>query len=237
MSQGWGNNQGKPQQGQGWGNQPQQGQGWGNQPQQGQGWGNQQQQQGWGNQPQKPNQGQQGWGNQPNQGFQQNQGFGQQHQGTFGTTSNTSSGLFNPNQDYQIVTALDNDRVLDISQANNASKFQVILWSKNGDKNQRFRFREVGGGKYMIVSGTGAVLEVPNNSSANGTQLLGGQANNASNEYFEIFPSQNVKGGYIIKTFNGKAVDVCEGKDAKGTPIIQWDYNGGKNQSWIIKPI
>lgn len=89
----------------------------------------------------------------------------------------------------------------------------------------------------MIVSGTGAVLEVPNNSSANGTQLLGGQANNASNEYFEIFPSQNVKGGYIIKTFNGKAVDVCEGKDSKGTPIIQWDYNGGKNQAWIIKPI
>lgn len=32
-------------------------------------------------------------------------------------------------------------------------------------------------------------------------------------------------------------LDVTEGKDSKGTPLIQWDYNGGKNQVWYIKPI
>ena len=159
-------------------------------------------------------------------GQQQQQGWGNQY----------NSNLFNPNQNYQIVTALDDDRVLDISQANNATKFQTILWSKNGDPNQVFRFRQVANGKYAITCGTGATLQVPNNSSANGTQLLGGQAHNNISEAFEVYPSQNVQGGYIIKAFNNKVLDCFEGKSSKGNSVIQWDYNGGKNQTWFIKP-
>ena len=253
MSQGWGNQGGKPP-GQGWGGQGGQ-QGWGGQQggqqglggQQGgqQGWGGQQGgQQGWGGQ-QGGQQGwgghqgghhgaQQGWGGQKGgqQGFGGNQGFNQPQQGFSQSTS--TSNLFNPNQDYIIQSALSDNRVLDISQGNDSSKNTLIIWSPNGDKNQRFRFREVGG-KYQIVNGTGAVLTVPNGNTSNGTQLVGAQANNGPNQSFEIYPAQNVNGGYIIKTFSGKVLDICEGKTSTGTPVIQYDYNGGKNQTWIIR--
>lgn len=232
---------------QGWGNQGNQGhhghhghggqQGWGQQGQQQQGWGGQQQGQ------------QQGWGQQGNQGFNQgfnqgqefNQGQGQgfnQGQGlNQGGIGGGISGLFNQNQDYQIITALDDDLVLDISQGKDASRMQAILWKINKKKNQVFRFREVGGGRYQIISGIGAALHVPSNSSSNGVQLAGGQITNSSAEIFEIFPSQKVKNAFVIKTSNGKAIDVCEGKADKGVPVIQYDSNNGKNQSWIIKPL
>ena len=258
--QGWGQQPSN----QGWGQQPQQ-QGWGQQGgQQGwggqganQGWGGQGGQQGWaqnkGNQgwgQQGANQGwsgnqggQQGWGNQGaqqgwsgnqggQQGWGQNKGFGGQHGFSLNTATN---GLFNTHQDYVIATALSTDKVVDISLGENATRNQVFIYPLNGGKNQRFRFQPVGNGNYQIISGIGAALTVPNNSNANGTQLVGAPISNSPNQIFSIFPAQNVQGGFNIKTFNGKVLDVCEGKTAKGTPIIQWDYNGGKNQTWIIK--
>jgi len=226
------------QQQQGWGQQgAQQGQ-WGQQGQQGQqGWGQQGQQGQWGQQGQ---QGQQGWGQQGQQGWGQqgqNQGFGQQGQNQgFGQQTNQAS-LFNPNQDYSIFTALDDDKVADVSQGNDNTRFKLILWHKSGDKNQRFRFRAVGNGKYQILSNAGGALQVPNGAGSNGIQLLSGQNSNSPSEFFEIYPAQGHSGGYFIKTFCGKMLDLCEGKESKGTPIIQWDYNGQKNQVWYIKPI
>lgn len=207
MSQGWGNNQGKPGhqgQQQGWGQNNQQQQGWGQQGNQGfsqgnqQGWGNQGQQQGWGHQGQQ----QQGWGQQGNQGFNHgNQGFNQGNQqgwGNQGQQGNQGfnqgnkqggigggiSGFFNPNVDYQIISALDDDLVLDISQGKDSSRSLAILWLINKKKNQVFRFREAGNGRYQIINGMGAALHVPNNSSANGAQLAGGQISNSSAEIF-----------------------------------------------------
>lgn len=167
-NQGWGG-QGQGQGQQGWGNQGQQG--WGQQGHQqgGQGWGQQGQQgqQGWGQQGQN-----QGWGQQG----QQNQGWGQnQNQGFSGQTTS----LFNANQDYVLVTALDNDKVADVSQGNDNTRFKLILWSKSGDKNQRFRIRAAGNGKYQILSNAGGALQVPNGSGANGVQLLAGQQANS----------------------------------------------------------
>lgn len=192
MSQGWGQQGGRglgqqqPGQ-QGWGQQQQQQPGWGQQgqkPPQQQGWGQQgTQQQGW----QQGGQQQPGWGQQgtQQQGWQQGgqqqgwqQGTQQQNQGF---SQGTGGGMFDQNRDYFIMTAVDDDMHLDVSQANDSTKFKLIIWKKNGDKNQRFRFREVGGGKYQIFSGIGATVEVPNNSAANGTQILAGQPNNATN--------------------------------------------------------
>ena len=56
----------------------------------------------------------------------------------------------------------------------------MLLWKKNGDKNQRFRFVNKGNGKYQILS-SGLAVEVPNNSSAIGVQLLAGPINDTPN--------------------------------------------------------
>ena len=81
-----------------------------------------------------------------------------------------------------IFTALDDDYCLDVSQGNDGTKFKMLLWKKHGEKNQRFRFKQVNGTKYQIFSSLGATVEVPNNSTANGMQILAGQPNNAANE-------------------------------------------------------
>lgn len=235
--QGWGQ-QGVSGQGQqGWGQQGTTGQqGWGQQGTTGQqGWGQQGTtgQQGWG---QQGTTGQQGWGQQGTgqQSWGTGQGTGQQGWGNQGIVQPVG-GLINPNQTYVIESALDNDKILDISQGNDNTKYKLILWTRNNGNNQKFRFREVGG-KYQIVSLLGACVEVPNSSGANGVQLLAGQVNNTPNEYFEIVPSNNHKGAFHFRSFCGKFLDVCEGKDSKGTPIIQWDFNGGKNQTWYLRP-
>jgi hypothetical protein len=89
-------------------------------------------------------------------------------------------GAFNPNQDYMILTALDPNKALDVSLGNDSSKFKMLIWTKHGQKNQRFRFRQVGGGTYQILSLLGGTVEVPNGSTGN-AQILVSQPNNTQN--------------------------------------------------------
>jgi hypothetical protein len=117
--------------------------------------GHQQQQQGWGNQPPQ----QQGWGNQPppqQQGWGGNQGFNQ-------------PSLFNANQDYVIVSGINKNKALDVSQGSDKGK--CLIWSKHGKQNQRYRIRPVGNGRYQIQSNAGGVLQVVGGSAANGVRL------------------------------------------------------------------
>ena len=238
--QGWG---GQGQQTSGWGQQGQK-PGWGGQGQQTgqQGWGTGQQtgQQGWGGQQTGQQTGQQGWGQQGQQTGQQGWGgqqTGQQNQG-WGTGQQTgqTTSIFDPNRDYIIATFLDDDKdkVLDVSQGTDQSRNQLILYHKNGNKNQRFRFVPLGNGKYRITNGAGGVLLVPLGNNPN-PQLIAGQSNNSS-DLFEIEPSKFGVGTFVIKTYCGKSLDVCEQKTSKGTPILQYPANGQKNQAWYIYP-
>ena len=232
QNQGWGQQGQQGQQNQGWGQPGQQNQGWGQQGQQSQGWGQQgQQNQGWGQQGQN-----QGWGQQG-----QNQGWGQQGQQHGQQHGEQQASLFSPHQEYIILTALNEGMALDVS-GDPKSKGKMILWKKHGEKNQRFKIKQGTGAysnQYQIFSGMGEniTMEVPNNSTGKGVQLYVNSANGTPNEYWQIIPAKAEKnGGYYIKSFCGKCLDVCEQKTAPNTPIIQWDYNGGKNQIWYIRP-
>jgi hypothetical protein len=102
---------------------------------------------GWGQQ------GAQQWGQQAPQWGQQ-QGWGQQGQGF-----NQGQNLFNPNSTYMIVTALDQNKVLDVSQnQDNNSKLKMIIYDKKGSPNQKYRFQSVGNGKYRIISLVGGTV-------------------------------------------------------------------------------
>ena len=222
--QGWGGQQGPPGQ-QGWGNQGQQG--WGNQGQQG--WG--QGQQGWGNQ---GPQGQQGWGNQgPQQGWGGNQGQ-QGGWGNQGQQWGNQQDYFNSNMEYVITSAMNREMALDVSQDPDTFG-KVILWTKHGEKNQRFRLRNHNG-RHVIFSSLGATMEVPQNSQENGAFILASQPNNTVNEHWEIIAVPGEEGAFYIKSFCGKSLDLCEGSTDENTPIIQWDFHGDRNQVWYIEP-
>lgn len=95
-----------------------------------------------------------GWGHDAKHGNNQNQGFQQ---------SAKLSPPFNPNQDLTIISALNQNLVLDISQ-NPQSMNKLILWKKHGMNNQKFRIAEKDG-KYMFLNYSGGVLAVSNSSS------------------------------------------------------------------------
>ena len=149
--------------------------------------------------------------------------------------------LFSSHMEYVITTALDDNMALDISQ-DPKTKGKMILWKKHGETNQKFKIMQGQGkfsGQYQITSSMGAniTMEVPSNSTAKGVQIYVNSANGTPNEFWQIIPAKSEKnGGYYIKSFCGKCLDVCEGKSADNTPVIQWDYNGGKNQIWYIHP-
>jgi hypothetical protein len=39
---------------------------------------------------------------------------------------------------------------------------------------------------------------------------------------------------FYLKSFSGKVMDVSGGQCANEAKVIQWKYNGGRNQIWIV---
>lgn len=53
-------------------------------------------------------------------------------------------------------------------------------------------------------------MEVPSNSTGKGVQIYVNKANGTPNEFWQIIPAKSEKnGGYYIKSFCGKCLDVC----------------------------
>lgn len=159
-----------------------------------------------------------------NQGF--NQGFNQQ-----------MSWAPTQGQQYKIVSGLSSKMVLDVSQSQHDHN-HLIIYEFNNGANQKFYFQSIGGNKYGIFSAkTHQTVEVPNGSSQNGTRIVCSQANKQVNEFWELVPA-NFMGkpnAFYIKSFCGKTLDVKGGECHNEAHVIQWDYNGGNNQVWVIE--
>lgn len=125
--------------------------------------------------------------------------------------------------------------VLEVSQ-NAASLNRIVLWKKNGNPLQKFKLRE-SNNRYFISNATaGVMIEVPNKSQAKGVNIFAGSQGNEIEKQWDFVESKNKDGSFYIKSFCGKCLDVCEQKTSNGTPIIQYNYNGDKNQIWHVKP-
>lgn len=108
----------------------------------------------------------QGWGHQQNLGFI-NPGQNKQNQGY---NTDQPNPLFSPNQDYVIVSGLNQDLALDVSD-DHMTRGKAIIWKKHGMKNQRFRISEQGG-KFILFNFGGGVLGVEGGSSDRGAKIV-----------------------------------------------------------------
>ena len=93
-------------------------------------------------------------------------------------------------------------------------------------------------GKYTLVSYKNHhALQIQGND--NGGRLKTGVASNQAHELFEIIPCHHPdyknKEAFYIRTHSGKFLDVAGGDSKNEAHIIQWDYNGNKNQIWFIE--
>ncbi|WP_179945355.1 alkaline phosphatase family protein [Luteipulveratus mongoliensis] len=83
---------------------------------------------------------------------------------------------------------------------------------------------------YQVVSG-GNAIDVPNSSTATGTQLIQWPAHTGDNQKFAF--NANGDGTFSIKNVHsGLCVDVANGSAAVGARIIQWTCTGNANQRW-----
>ena len=117
----------------------------------------------------------------------------------------------------------------------------MLIYKWQNAPNQKFAFRPVGGGKYAIFCAkNNMTVEVPEGSTKNGEQIVCSQPNKKENEFWQFIPVSDKrfagKNAQYIKSYCGKALDVCEGKAKNDQKVIQWDHNDGKNQIWIIEP-
>ena len=73
---------------------------------------------------------------------------------------------------------------------------------------------------------SGRCLDVPNSSTANGTQLQLWDCNSNSNQRFTYTSSKQ------LTVYGNKCLDANGAGTANGTKIILWSCNGQSNQQW-----
>jgi uncharacterized protein YkwD len=136
---------------------------------------------------------------------------------------------------HTITSALPSDRFIDISGASRQNGARAILWSKNKNDNQRFRFvYNADTGYYAIVSvHSNRALDVEGASTKQGASVIQWTAHKGYNQQWCLV---SVGGGRhaIYSASSGMALDVHGGSSASGAPLIVWPWHGGSNQRWTV---
>lgn len=140
--------------------------------------------------------------------------------------------------EYFLYSKISHNKVLDVSQ--NSSNFgNLVLYDYNGQNNQIFKISkatESNSPFYVIQSKkSNKVLTVEAYSEDNGKNIIEEAYQNKDAQKFKI--REINQGEIVLYTFCGKVVDI-EGFSTKNdTRIIQWPYNGGNNQIWVLRPV
>ncbi|HVK22397.1 MAG TPA: family 20 glycosylhydrolase [Actinokineospora sp.] len=88
------------------------------------------------------------------------------------------------------------------------------------------------GSTYQIKTG-GLAIDVPNSSTANGTQLTVYSPHSGANQKFVA--TANADSTFTLKNVNsGLCVDLTGGSNTAGAAIIQWTCGSGANQKWRL---
>lgn len=85
---------------------------------------------------------------------------------------------------YKLVSGLDDDMVLDVSQ-NPQAMNSMIIYKWNNGANQKFAFRSVGNNKYAIFcSKNNMTVEVQEGKNNDGAPVVCSQPNKKENEFW-----------------------------------------------------
>jgi endo-1,4-beta-xylanase len=146
--------------------------------------------------------------------------------GLFNKTKNENGKYTRQYYSFRSVLA---DRVLDIAQ-DGPFKGHGIIWDGYAGDNQSFTIIQEG--PYWLIKckqGENSYLTVE--SDANGAKLYLSPKSNDQRQRFRIDEHKDSK-DHFIYTFCGKVLDVAGQGKKNGTEVVQWDFNGGKNQQW-----
>jgi alpha-galactosidase len=132
------------------------------------------------------------------------------------------------------LTARHSGKVADVFNASMADNANVVQWTANGQTNQRWQFRDLGGGYYNIVSAnSGKCMDVFGGPTATGDGVRVEQwtCNGGTNQQWRI---QDLGTGQVqlIARHSNKCLDVLNAAMTDGAQVVQWACNSGTNQQW-----
>jgi hypothetical protein len=132
---------------------------------------------------------------------------------------------------------------MDVSGAKAANGTNVIQYkASSSKKNNTWKFVSDGNGYYYIYStlgdGSTYLLDVANNSSANGANVGIWQNTNCDAQKYKLV--KNSDGSYSIYTKSSNCTSVVEIVNAYTTNnanVQQWVYNGHNCQKWYLEEV
>ena len=134
---------------------------------------------------------------------------------------------------YRIVSALDSNKVVDISGGVGGAKngTNIQLWEKNGTEAQEWKLVYNDNGTYAIVNPhTGKSLDVDCAGTSNGTNIKLWQSHETCAQRWRIEAADKY---YIIRSScSDKVLDAKNAGTVNGTNIQLWEKNGSKAQKW-----
>ena len=137
------------------------------------------------------------------------------------------------NGTYRIVSALDNNKCVDISAGSAANFANVQIWSNANCPQQKFTFTYLNNGYYSIkATHSGKSLDVNEARNTAGTNIQQYEWNGTSAQQWVLKDAGD--GYFYIISKTGLYLDVNGGATANGTNIQGWIGNGTKAQKWRL---
>ncbi|GHU51760.1 hypothetical protein AGMMS49975_06190 [Clostridia bacterium] len=149
------------------------------------------------------------------------------------TSANVNNGT------YTIETTLTSDKVIDIYNANTASRTAAILYSKDANStNQQFTLTRLSDNTYKIAAvHSGNVLSVDSGSTADGASVVQSTFKE-SLDYMHWYIVSVGNGNYsFVNKNSGKYLDVRGGNTTNNTRIQQYTGNGTSAQIFKLVPV
>ncbi len=110
----------------------------------------------------------------------------------------------------------------------------VLQWGLNYGQNQRWLFTPNSDGSWNIVNlATWQALDDPAGSAQNGTAIIQWQPTRTNNQRWLI--DQQADGSYRIRNQAGGGVLDGTSNTTNGGALVQWGWNGGPQQRWLLK--
>ena len=134
---------------------------------------------------------------------------------------------------YEIETTINNNKVIDISEAAQNEGANVQIWDKCNGEQQRFQFIYLQDGYYIIKNvNSGKVLDVKNAGNRVGTNVWQWTSNNTNAQKWKLEKQED--GSFlIISKCNNLYLNVANYKDTNGSNI---EVNS-KKQTFNLKKI
>ncbi|MEH1098313.1 RICIN domain-containing protein [Micromonospora sp. CPCC 205561] len=132
---------------------------------------------------------------------------------------------------YYRITNRNSGKVVDVLDMAVTDNAEIRQWSWNGGANQKWEFRDAGGGYFRIVNQhSGRCLDVADASTANNANVIQYSCGGGTNQQWQWVASGSHH--QLRARHSGKCLDVVSGGTADGTDITQYTCGGGANQQW-----